>query len=385
MADTVGCAGDARTLLPQAECPDVDVGSMDPTVLTASLAELGRKLRARDKTVAALMRRLEDQAVNQGSAFAVLEQNIGLEQVVSRKTRELENERQELKKALAELRATQVRLLQAQKLEAIGQLAAGVAHEINTPTQYVSDNAVFVKRAFASLLEILDRALEVVQAAREAGLLTALVGAADGAMARGRLDYLREQVPAALEQSQDGLTRIATIVGAMKQLSHPSTADKEPVELSELIRSSATVARNEWKYVAELETEFDPALPPVSCLRNEIGQVVLNLIVNSAHAVAEARSGDAAGKGLIRITTRRLGDHAQITVQDDGAGIPEAIRGRVFDPFFTTKPVGKGTGQGLAIAYSTVVEKHGGQIWFESELGRGTTFFVQLPLIEAEE
>jgi signal transduction histidine kinase len=343
------------------------------------VVELERKLAARDKTIAALIRRADEHAATNQSGFAVLQQNIALEDVVTRKTRELESERLELQKALSELRATQARLLQAQKLESIGQLAAGIAHEINTPTQYVSDNVTFLKRAMDSLLDVLDASLAVVAAAEAAGVAREGVAAVAELTSRARLEWLRRQIPAALEQSQEGVNRITTIVGAMKTFSHPSFGEKEAVELDDLIRTTITVSRNEWKYVADLDIDFDPTLPAVPCLRNEISQVVLNLIINAAHAIT-AKRADSAGRGCIRVVTRRTADAAEIRIEDDGTGIPDSIRERVFDPFFTTKPVGKGTGQGLAIVYSAVVERHGGQVSFETEVGKGTTFIVRLPL-----
>ena len=166
----------------------------------------------------------------------------------------------------------------------------------------------------------------------------------------------------------------------MKDFSHPGSEDKTPLDLNRAIESTITVARNEWKYIADLETDFDPALPPVPCLPGEFNQAVLNLIVNAAHAIAAKFGDGAGGKGLITVKTRRDGDWADLRICDSGTGIPEAARGRIFEPFFTTKEVGKGTGQGLAIARSVVVDKHGGTIAFETESGKGTTFIVRLPL-----
>lgn len=296
---------------------------------------------------------------------------------------ELEDPKQavaELARTLHELRSTQAQLLQAQKLESIGQLAAGIAHEINTPIQYVSDNVGFIKRSFDLLLAYVNAAQPLIEDYRSLKPQSALLAAADTATQRARLDYLRKQVPAALEQTIEGLQRVIVIVAAMKQFSHPSGGEHTPVNLGELILSTAAIASHEWKYVAELDTELDPQLPPVSCQRNEISQVLLNLIVNAAHAIGENLSAKPGSKGRILIRTRRDGEFAEISINDTGKGIPEAIRSRVFDPFFTTKPVGKGTGQGLAIAYSTVVEKHRGQIYFETEPGKGTRFVVRLPL-----
>ncbi|SEP91577.1 Histidine kinase-, DNA gyrase B-, and HSP90-like ATPase [Solimonas aquatica] len=291
----------------------------------------------------------------------------------------------ELAKALHELRSTQAQLLQAQKLESIGQLAAGIAHEINTPIQYVSDNVGFIKRCFDLLTAYVDVAQPLIEDYRQLKPDSPLLAAADAAIRRARLDYLRKQMPAALEQAIEGLQRVIVIVAAMKQFSHPSTAEHTSVDLAELIHTTVTIARHEWKYVAEMDVQLDPDLPSVPCQRNEISQVLLNLIVNAAHAITELVGENAEQKGHISIRTARFGEFAEIRICDTGSGIPEAIRSRVFDPFFTTKAVGKGTGQGLAIAYSTVVEKHRGQIFFETTTGKGTCFVVRLPLQSATE
>nr|WP_307774120.1 ATP-binding protein [Luteimonas salinisoli] len=299
------------------------------------------------------------------------------------KTRELSEERHELQRALTELGRTQAALLQAQKMESVGQLAAGIAHEINTPAQYVRDNVAFVRKGMDAVDEVLAAALAVIDTARGRGGLEAPVEAFEAAVRRTRFDFLRSQMPEALDQSLEGLERISTIVGAMKRFSHPSAGVKERVDLRPLVETAVTVARNEWKYLAELETDFAGDVPEVCCLRDEIGQVLLNLVVNAAHAIADSLVPGERDKGRIAISLRRFGDrHVDIRVADDGPGIPEAIRTRVFDPFFTTKPVGKGTGQGLAMAYSTVVEKHGGALFFETADGAaaGTTFVVRLPI-----
>ena len=169
----------------------------------------------------------------------------------------------------------------------------------------------------------------------------------------------------------------------MKEFSHPGTKEKIAVDLAKTIQSTITVASNEWKYVAELVTEFDPALPQVSCLPGEFNQVVLNLIVNAAHAIADVVGEAGNGKGTITVSTRRDGEWAEIRIRDSGTGIPEHARAKIFDPFFTTKGVGKGTGQGLAIAHSVIVEKHGGTIHFETETGKGTTFVIRIPIQSA--
>ncbi|WP_312690880.1 ATP-binding protein [Kosakonia sp.] len=351
-----------------------------------SLADYERKLIARDKTIDVLKRRIAQEARHShATPFAILEQNVGLEKVVARKTMELENERHELEKALAELRITQTQLLQAQKMESIGQLAAGIAHEINTPTQYVSDNVGFVKSANATLLTLLDAALALAEAAREKMADDPAIADFDATLKRSKLDFLRRQIPGALDESLEGLGHIARIVAAMKEFSHPSLNEKERVDIREVINTTVTVARNEWKYVAELETHFSDDLPPLPCLRDMVGQAILNLVVNAAHAIADTLKEGVKEKGRITLSAQQNGDWMEIRVHDDGSGVPAAIRDRIFDPFFTTKAVGKGTGQGLAIVYSTVVDKHGGQIRCESQEGVGSTFILQFPLHDTME
>ncbi|HEY8967056.1 MAG TPA: ATP-binding protein, partial [Candidatus Methylacidiphilales bacterium] len=282
----------------------------------------------------------------------------------------------------------EIQLRHAQKMESIGQLAAGIAHEINTPTQFVGDNNRFLQGAFADLSGLLSRyegLLQEVKAGRTAADLAPLIGEAEKAARDADVGYLAEEIPRAIRQSLDGLDRVTKIVRAMKDFSHPGSEERVPVDLNRAIESTVTVARNEWKYVADLETRFDPALPLVPCRIGEINQVVLNLVVNAAHAIGDLAQIPGRlpnGKGTITISTRPSddGDWAEVRIADTGGGIPEAIRGKIFDPFFTTKEVGKGTGQGLAIAHSVVVDKHGGAISFETELGQGTTFLIRLPL-----
>jgi two-component system, NtrC family, sensor kinase len=352
--------------------------------LARRIANLNRMLAARDRTIDVLIKRLESPQQRDASAFALLEQNIALEDVVSRKTRELERERQQLRDALDELKRTQDRLLQSQKMEAIGQLAAGVAHEINTPVQYVSDNVTFLRSAFETLANLVERSMRLLTQIREGGSLTeqqlADIGDFERMTSRARLDYLRRNIPDAFDESQEGLQRVSTIVSAMKRFAHPSARDMEPVNLADLISTTSIVARNEWKYVADLDIEFEPSMPLVPCLRDEISQVVLNLLVNAAHAISDVVLQDPGSKGQIKVSTHLIDDYAEIRIKDTGAGIPESIQRSVFDPFFTTKPVGKGSGQGLSMAYATVVDKHRGRIFFETTLGKGTTFVVQLPL-----
>lgn len=347
----------------------------------APMETLLRKIEARDKTIAVLKRRLIQEADSpKQTPFTILEQNVSLQQVVAHKTAELERERGELERALAELRLTQAQLLQAQKMESIGQLAAGVAHEINTPTQYVMDNLGFVQTANGKLLEVLDAALGVAHQAREGTVPADAMEHLEHLVRRARIDFLKQQIPGALNESLEGLTHISNIVSAMKEFSHPSDGEKTQVSLADLVATTVTVARNEWKYVADLETSLPPDLPPLPCLRDMVGQALLNLVVNAAHAIAETLEPGVRDKGRIQISAKVEGAYMVIRVSDDGAGIPSGIRERIFEPFFTTKPVGKGTGQGLAIVYSTVVDKHQGKIDCESAEGAGTTFTLRLPL-----
>lgn len=271
-------------------------------------------------------------------------------------------------------------LRNAQKLESIGQLAAGIAHEINTPIQYVGDNIRFLKDAFGDLAELLGKHGELLSAAREGAVAPDLLEEVDALALDLDLEYLLGEVPRAAFQSLEGVDRVAEIVRAMKDFSHPGTREKIPVDLNQALQSTLTVARNEWKYLAEVVTGFDPGLPPVPCLPGDVNQVFLNLVVNAAHAIADVVGDGSEEKGTITVSTHHDGGWAEVRIRDTGAGIPEAIRSRIFDPFFTTKQVGRGTGQGLTISHNVVVEKHGGTLTFESETGRGTTFIVRLPL-----
>jgi signal transduction histidine kinase len=193
------------------------------------------------------------------------------------------------------------------------------------------------------------------------------------------MEYLREEVPKAISQSLEGVERISKIVGAMKEFSHPAV-ERAPHDLNRAIQSTITVASNEWKYVAEMTTDFDSTLPQVPVMPGAFNQVILNLLVNASHAIAAVTADTPGAKGAIRVSTRNMLDWIEIRIQDTGCGIPEGVRHRVFDPFFTTKPVGKGTGQGLTIAHDVIVKKHGGTIAVESQPGVGSTFIVRLPL-----
>ncbi|MBC8094820.1 MAG: PAS domain S-box protein [Akkermansiaceae bacterium] len=275
----------------------------------------------------------------------------------------------------------ELQLRQAQKLEAIGQLAAGIAHEINTPTQYVGDNTRFLKDSFESIFKVVQSYGELLQAAKANAVSPELIAKVEASLAASDLDYLSDQVPAAIRETLEGVERVTKIVRAMKEFSHPGGRDKTPADLNKAIETTVTVARNEWKYVAEIELNFDSAMPLVPCLIGEFNQVILNLVVNAAHAIGDVVKKNPDGKGKITVATRREGEWVEIRVSDTGTGIPESARDRIFEPFFTTKEVGKGSGQGLAIVYGSIVKKHGGTVSFETEIGKGTTFILRLPIV----
>jgi PAS domain S-box-containing protein len=284
-----------------------------------------------------------------------------------------------VKEDITTRRQLESELRQAQKLEGIGQLAAGIAHEINTPTQFVTDNLTFLQEAWETILKLVELYRTVI---RDQVLTTSPSVATEVANAEQKADFefVASEVPQAIAQGLDGARRVASIVRAMKEFSHPDSAEKTEADLNKGITSTVTIARNEWKYVAELVTDLDESLRPIVCYPGEVNQVILNLIVNSAHSIKEkVKDGE---KGRITISTRQHGPFAEIAISDTGMGIPEAIQHRIYEPFFTTKEVGKGTGQGLAFAHSVIVKKHQGKIWFETKPGHGTTFFIQLPMVQ---
>ena len=273
-----------------------------------------------------------------------------------------------------------LQLHQSQKMEAIGQLAAGIAHEINTPIQYVASNTDFLKQGFTDLAQLQKRTMvflaELQNDPDHAGDVRALRKLAEEI----DLEFLTEEIPKALEANTEGLERIAVIVRSMREFAHPGHEEKQPVDLNKIIENTVTVARNEWKYVAEVKTDLDPNLPLVSCVSNDIKQAILNIVVNAAQAIAEVVTEGVDQKGTIKISTRQEGPFALISISDTGPGIPPKLVDRIFDPFFTTKEPGKGTGQGLAITYRAVVDTHQGTITVKSPPKQGTTFELRLPI-----
>jgi PAS domain S-box-containing protein len=270
---------------------------------------------------------------------------------------------------VTERKEAEIRLHSAERLESVGKLAAGVAHEINTPVQFVSDSIYFVRDGLYELLALVERLRGI--ATRDQCNVNSVAALST------HLPYLVENLPKALERSLDGLKRVSEIVSSMRELAHPDRLEMSDIDVNHIIQNALVVARSEYKYVAEIETDLTP-LPPVRCHAGELNQVILNLVVNASHAIAEA-VGESERKGTIKVSSRIDGDAVLISVCDSGAGIPENVRHRIFEPFFTTKEVGRGTGQGLAISHNIIVKRHGGSIDFESTVGQGTVFHVRLP------
>jgi signal transduction histidine kinase len=272
-------------------------------------------------------------------------------------------------------------MAQNQKLESVGRVAAGVAHEINTSVQFISDSVRFVRHALRDLPHAFAdyRALaagvlsgkEVTEAAKKAGETDE---AAD-------VDYFLKNAPDALERALEGINRVGSVARSMTEFAHPDNQAKGDVDVNRAVRTTLNMARNEYKEVAELETDFAD-VPPVRCFPGDVNQVMLNLVLNAAHAIADVVAGTGR-RGRITVRTRAIGDYVEISIGDTGAGIPESVRARIFEPFVTTKEVGRGAGQGLALSRGIVVEKLKGSLHFETETGQGTTFFVRLPVSEA--
>jgi PAS domain S-box-containing protein len=264
---------------------------------------------------------------------------------------------------ITERKATEERLASIDRHESIGRLAAGVAHEINTPIQYLSDSVSFVREGVQELLEYID---------------TLRASMPQPASVDENVEELRKDLPPALSRMAEGLARIAEIVRSMKDFSRADQEAISEVDLNAAIRSTLVVARSEYKTVADVETQFGD-LPKIVCHGGQINQVILNLVVNAAHAIADVvRKTNQRGK--ITVRTRADGDGVVVEIEDSGGGIPESIRGRIFDPFFTTKEVGRGSGQGLTISRNVIVKGHKGTLDFTTEVGKGSTFVVRLPL-----
>ena len=279
---------------------------------------------------------------------------------------------------LTATRHFEAELRQAQKLEAVGRLASGIAHEINTPVQFASDSVYFVKEAVAALDGVITKLLIVNRSVLEGTQSPDAAASALEAADEMNLDHTLANLPKAIDRATEGLHRVTTIVRSMKEFAHPDSTEMSSIDLNRAIASTITIATDEFKYVADVVEDFGE-LPNIVCHAGELNQAILNIIVNAAHAIGDTVAGTDR-RGVITVRTVREVDQVVISVSDTGGGIPPAILERIFDPFFTTKEVGRGTGQGLAIARSVIVDKHHGTLKVESELGKGTTFLIRFPV-----
>lgn len=280
---------------------------------------------------------------------------------------------------ITERRLLEQKLSQSSKLEAIGQMAAGIAHEINTPTQLVGSNLRYIRQQLADILSLIEKVTEVNNNVK-LGTATPEMGyTLQKAAEAAHVDFFRKEAPKAISDSLEGIDRISHIVSAMRYFSHPATDMKVKGNINQIIQNALSLSRNEWKNVAEVETDLDEDLPSIDCHPSELSQTILNLIINAVHSIKDVIKSNPDTKGKISISSCRAGHAIEIRVADTGTGIPEDIREKVFNPFFTTKDVGIGTGQGLALCYTAIVNKHGGTIEFESEVGQGTTFIIHIP------
>jgi signal transduction histidine kinase len=286
---------------------------------------------------------------------------------VRRVQRELELNYERIKQTNNRLEEAQNQLLQSEKMASIGQLAAGVAHEINNPIGFVSSNLGSLRGYVEPIFDLLALLKDQPREALPAELRDALVRL-DKAV---DLEFVQEDLPQLLNESEDGLLRVKKIVQDLKDFSRVDHADWQDADLNAGLDSTLNVVMNEVKYKAEVRKDYG-VLPPVRCIAAQLNQVFMNLIVNAAHAIAE--------RGTITLVTRAVDDDwVCVEISDTGSGMSEEVKRRIFEPFFTTKPVGQGTGLGLSLSFS-IVQKHGGRIEVDSEIGVGTRFKVWIPV-----
>ncbi len=311
----------------------------------------------------------------------VRQRNVELGQVndqLQKRTAELAETLQNLEREVERRERADLELRHAQKLQAIGQLAAGIAHEINTPLQFVGDNLHFLASEVEGVMKLNASYRATIQRLRALPEADRLIGHVEEVERDVDLPYLQENLAPAFKQANQGVAQISTIVKAMKEFAHTRGETKAAEDINRALSVALTISRAEYRNVADVRMAFGE-IPPVVCRLSDINQVFLNLLVNAAHAIADV-VGNGETRGLITIRTSREGQSVRIDIGDTGAGIPEGIRDRIFDPFFTTKEVGRGSGQGLALAHSIVVGKHGGSLTFETQEGAGTTFSIRLPI-----
>ena len=285
---------------------------------------------------------------------------------------------------ITERKQMEEQLMRSQRLESIGLLAAGIAHEINTPTQFIHTNVEFVEEAFTDCVSVVGLVDRLAQGYAEGRPPDELIKELVEEFQHTDFDELDADVKDALKGTLEGVERITNIVDSMRYFSHPGTEQKELVDINQAIEHAITVSRNEWKYYSEIGTNLEEDLPPVSGYAGPLNQVLLNIIVNAAQAISGTLGDNPEHKGLISISTKQVDSMVEIRIADNGPGIEEDTLAKIFDPFFTTKEIGKGTGQGLALAHSVVVDKHEGSINVESSPGSGATFILQLPIKRGE-
>jgi signal transduction histidine kinase len=278
---------------------------------------------------------------------------------------------------LSRRKKLEARLNQAQKLESIGLLAAGVAHEINTPIQFIGDNIQFMQGAFQDLLLLLVKYQDLTDSLARGDAISEVLHDIDRHCEITDLPFLQLELPEAIGQSLAGIERVATIVRALKDFSRPASEVRSSLDLNTAILSLLAITKNQYSAIANIELALDPTVESISCLAGLIEQSLMNVLCNSIEAIELERKQE---KGTIQISTQRLADSVEIRISDDGPGIPADILDRIFDPFFTTKEIGKGTGQGLAFVYDAIVDKHQGTIQAQPSAAGGTTFVICLPL-----
>jgi PAS domain S-box-containing protein len=274
----------------------------------------------------------------------------------------------------------EISIAETHKLESIGQITTSIAYEIDSPIQYIGDNIRFLGDAFKSLTELIKKYQSLFRAIRAGSVSKAQFQEVSTALEKADWEYLSEEIPNALDQTEQGIQRVSKSVNAIHEFSRPGSEDKLAIDLNRALESTIVVTRNDWKHVAELVTDLEPNLPPVPCHRAQINQAFMHLIKNATEAITAKVKEGAGQRGTIKISTRSEKGYVEIWLSDNGAGIPEDIQSKVFDPFFTTKAKGDGMGQGLAICRTVIEEKHGGKIRFETVPNNGTIFIIQLPL-----
>lgn len=284
---------------------------------------------------------------------------------------------------LSEYKKIEAELMHVSKMESIGRLAEGLAHEINTPAQFVGSNLEFIHDSIEDIFTAFTRLEGEVEDLTkiDPGVAKLIEKRLNGITAEADLEYLRQELPKALNESRGGVNRVAQLVQAMKEFSHSASAEMVATDLNAALQTTLMVSGAQWKPVTDIEVDLSEDLPMVFCDVGELNQVFLNLIVNSVQSIQKKRQeSDHEGPGVVKISSYRENSNAVFVFEDNGTGIEESLQEKIFDPFFTTREVGSGSGQGLYITQNIVCQKHKGTITFDSRIGEGTTFYVRLPI-----